>query len=61
VSVVNRIACIGAGPGGLFFAILAKGADPTREVTEFDRNRRDDTFGELDSLPGWSSTSCRRT
>jgi salicyloyl-CoA 5-hydroxylase len=45
VSVVNRIACIGAGPGGLFFAILAKAADPTREVTVFDRNRRDDTFG----------------
>ena len=43
--MVNRIACVGAGPGGLFFAILAKAADPAREVTVFDRNRRDDTFG----------------
>ena len=41
----SRIGCVGAGPGGLFFAILAKTADPTREVTVFDRNRPDDTFG----------------
>ena len=42
---IGRIACVGAGPGGLFFATLAKTADPTREVTVFDRNRADDTFG----------------
>lgn len=40
-----RIACIGGGPGGLFFAALARRSDPTREVTVFDRNRAGDTFG----------------
>ena len=30
---------------GLFFATLAKTADPSREVVVFDRNRADDTFG----------------
>lgn len=45
MSTIHRIACVGAGPGGLFFAILAKTADPTREVTVFDRNRPEDTFG----------------
>jgi 2-polyprenyl-6-methoxyphenol hydroxylase-like FAD-dependent oxidoreductase len=41
----RRIACIGAGPGGLFFATLAKTADPSRDVVVLDRNRPDDTFG----------------
>jgi anthraniloyl-CoA monooxygenase len=40
-----RIAVIGGGPGGLFVAALARAADPTREVTVFERNRADDTFG----------------
>jgi anthraniloyl-CoA monooxygenase len=40
-----RIACIGGGPGGLFFAALAKQADPDLEITVFERNRADDTFG----------------
>jgi anthraniloyl-CoA monooxygenase len=40
-----RIAVIGGGPGGLFMAALARGADPTREVTVFERNRAEDTFG----------------
>jgi anthraniloyl-CoA monooxygenase len=40
-----RIACLGGGPGGLFAAALAKGADPSREVTVFERNRAEDTFG----------------
>jgi anthraniloyl-CoA monooxygenase len=40
-----RIACIGGGPGGLFFAALAKQADPDLDITVFERNRADDTFG----------------
>jgi 2-polyprenyl-6-methoxyphenol hydroxylase-like FAD-dependent oxidoreductase len=40
-----RIAVIGGGPGGLFAAALARGADPSREVTVFERNRAEDTFG----------------
>lgn len=40
-----RIAVVGGGPGGLFLATLARSADPTREVTVFERNRAEDTFG----------------
>lgn len=40
-----RIAVVGGGPGGLFFATLIRRADPTVEVTVFERNRADDTFG----------------
>ncbi|WP_224404058.1 FAD-dependent monooxygenase [Pseudonocardia sp. ICBG1034] len=40
-----RIAVAGGGPGGLFFATLVKRADPSIEVTVFERNRADDTFG----------------
>ncbi|CCH31350.1 FAD-dependent monooxygenase [Actinosynnema sp. NPDC047251] len=40
-----RIAVIGGGPGGLYFAALAKRLDPTREITVWERNAADDTFG----------------
>ncbi|GIG58092.1 salicylyl-CoA 5-hydroxylase [Longispora fulva] len=40
-----RIAVIGGGPGGLYFAALAKQLDPTREITVWERNAPDDTFG----------------
>jgi anthraniloyl-CoA monooxygenase len=40
-----RIAVIGGGPGGLYFAALAKALDPTREITVWERNAPDDTFG----------------
>ncbi len=40
-----RIACIGGGPAGLYFALLAKKADPGREVVVFERNRPGETFG----------------
>jgi 2-polyprenyl-6-methoxyphenol hydroxylase-like FAD-dependent oxidoreductase len=40
-----RIAVVGGGPGGLLMAALAKSADPSREVTVFERNRAEDTFG----------------
>jgi anthraniloyl-CoA monooxygenase len=40
-----RIAVIGAGPGGLYFAVLAKQLDPSHEITVWERNAADDTFG----------------
>jgi salicyloyl-CoA 5-hydroxylase len=40
-----RIAVLGGGPGGLFAAALARSSDPSREVTVFERNRAEDTFG----------------
>lgn len=40
-----RVACLGGGPAGLYAAISLKLRDPTHEVTVFERNRPDDTFG----------------
>ena len=40
-----RIAVIGGGPSGLYFALLAKKTWPVHEVTVYERNRPDDTFG----------------
>jgi len=40
-----RIACVGAGPGGLYFAISMKLRDPAHEVVVFERNKAGDTFG----------------
>src|ERR1700730_5647778 len=40
-----RIAVVGGGPGGLYFAALAKPPDPRHEITVFERNAADDTFG----------------
>ncbi|MDB5558013.1 MAG: bifunctional salicylyl-CoA 5-hydroxylase/oxidoreductase, partial [Enterovirga sp.] len=40
-----RIAVVGGGPAGLYFAILMKKARPATEITVFERNRPDDTFG----------------
>ncbi|MGH8776024.1 MAG: bifunctional salicylyl-CoA 5-hydroxylase/oxidoreductase [Jiangellaceae bacterium] len=40
-----RIAVVGGGPGGLYFAALAKRLDPAREITVWERNAPDDTFG----------------
>ncbi len=40
-----RIAVIGGGPGGLFFSVLMKRADPRHEITVFERNPPDATFG----------------
>src|ERR671912_1982219 len=40
-----RIAVIGGGPAGLYFAILIKKQRPSAEVTVFERNQADDTFG----------------
>jgi anthraniloyl-CoA monooxygenase len=40
-----RIAIAGGGPSGLYFAALMKQLDPAHEVTVFERNAPDDTFG----------------
>jgi anthraniloyl-CoA monooxygenase len=40
-----RIACLGGGPAGLYFAISMKLRDAAHEVHVFERNRPDDTFG----------------
>ncbi len=40
-----KIACLGGGPAGLYFAISMKLRDPGHEVVVFERNKADDTFG----------------
>jgi len=40
-----RIACLGGGPAGLYFAISMKLRDPAHEIDLYERNRADDTFG----------------
>lgn len=40
-----RVACLGGGPAGLYFAISMKLRDPSHEITIIERNKPDDTFG----------------
>ena len=40
-----KIAVIGGGPGGLYFALLAKKKWPSNEIVVFERNAPADTFG----------------
>jgi anthraniloyl-CoA monooxygenase len=40
-----RVACLGGGPAGLYFAIAMKLRDPRHEVVVVERNRPYDTFG----------------
>ncbi|BBG04323.1 MULTISPECIES: bifunctional salicylyl-CoA 5-hydroxylase/oxidoreductase [Pseudonocardia] len=40
-----RIAIVGGGPGGLYLAVLTKQLDPSHEITVWERNAPDDTFG----------------
>src|SRR5262249_27162601 len=40
-----KITCLGGGPGGLYFAILAKKANPSWDFTVIERNSSDSTFG----------------
>ncbi len=40
-----RIAVLGGGPGGLYFSILYKKANPSAEIAVFERNLPTDTFG----------------
>ena len=40
-----RIACVGGGPGGLYFALLMKRLNPRHDICVIERNHADDTFG----------------
>ena len=40
-----RVACLGGGPAGLYFAISMKLRDPAHQIDVFERNRAGDTFG----------------
>jgi anthraniloyl-CoA monooxygenase len=40
-----RIAVIGGGPGGLYFSALARQLGPHDDITVWERNAPDDTFG----------------
>ncbi|MEU0300446.1 bifunctional salicylyl-CoA 5-hydroxylase/oxidoreductase [Streptomyces sp. NPDC006175] len=40
-----KIAITGGGPGGLYFAALMKQMDPAHQITVWERNAPDDTFG----------------
>ena len=40
-----KVAIIGGGPAGLYSAILLKKQRPEADVTVYERNRPDDTFG----------------
>jgi anthraniloyl-CoA monooxygenase len=43
--VTMRVACLGGGPAGLYFAIAMKLRDRRHEVVVIERNRSYDTFG----------------
>ncbi len=40
-----KVSVVGGGPAGLFFALLLKRANPRHDVTVFERNRRNETWG----------------
>ncbi|MEZ0006453.1 anthraniloyl-CoA monooxygenase [Flavobacterium sp. 28YEA47A] len=40
-----KITVIGGGPGGLYFSILAKKANPEFQIDVYERNKADDAFG----------------
>src|SRR5262245_14784206 len=40
-----KIAVVGGGPGGLYFALLTKKAKPDWQIDVYEQNRADDTFG----------------
>jgi len=40
-----KIGCLGGGPAGLYFATSMKLRDAAHDVTVFERNKPDDTFG----------------
>jgi len=63
-----KIAIIGGGPAGLYSAILLRKQRPDAEVTVYERNRADDTFGfgvvfsdaTLDNFEAYDPPSYRR-
>lgn len=40
-----RVACLGGGPAGLYFAISLKLRNPAADIVVLERNKPDDTFG----------------
>ncbi|HUF89631.1 MAG TPA: bifunctional salicylyl-CoA 5-hydroxylase/oxidoreductase [Gemmatimonadota bacterium] len=40
-----NVVVVGGGPAGLYLSILLKRADPSRQITVFERNRPDYTYG----------------
>ncbi|KQS04943.1 salicylyl-CoA 5-hydroxylase [Sphingomonas sp. Leaf357] len=40
-----RVACVGGGPAGLYFAISMKVREPAHQIEVFERNRAGETFG----------------
>jgi anthraniloyl-CoA monooxygenase len=40
-----RVACLGGGPAGLYFAISMKLRDPAHDIVVIERNKAGDTFG----------------
>lgn len=40
-----KISVIGGGPGGLYFSILAKKANPEFQIDVYERHKADDAFG----------------
>jgi anthraniloyl-CoA monooxygenase len=40
-----RISCVGAGPAGLYFALLLKLREPEHDITIFERSARSSTRG----------------
>jgi anthraniloyl-CoA monooxygenase len=63
-----KIAIIGGGPAGLYAAILLKKQRPQADITVYERNRADDTFGfgvvfsdaTLDNFEKYDPPSYRR-
>jgi len=63
-----KIAIIGGGPAGLYAAILLRKQRPNAEITVYERNRSDDTFGfgvvfsdaTLDNFEKYDPPSYRR-
>src|SRR3954467_7579263 len=63
-----RITCAGGGPAGLYFAVLAKLADPSHDITVLERNPAGVTYGWgvvfwddlLDDLFRYDPVSARR-
>ncbi len=40
-----KVVCLGGGPSGLYLAISMKLRDPSHDISVYERNRPDDTFG----------------
>ena len=43
--VFMKINIVGGGPAGLYFGILMKKLDPENEISIFERDDSDDTYG----------------